>query len=115
MTELRWLALLRGGPSECFEERPVQRVNIVLSRGVLALEAELACVRRSLVENSQRRTVEKRNFLNRSRGIALRSALDAYFDSRCRSATAVSRLFLCNRSRSAPYDSDRITRSNWLR
>src|SRR5438034_4187091 len=38
-----------------------------------------------------------------------------YFDSRCRSATAVSRLFLCNRSRSAPYDSDRITRSNWLR
>ena len=32
-----------------------------------------------------------------------------------RSATAVSKVFVCNRSRSAPYDSVRITRSNWLR
>src|SRR5213594_1579253 len=47
MTELRWLARLSGGHSDCFEDLPVQRVNVVLSRGVLALEAELACVRRS--------------------------------------------------------------------
>src|SRR5438552_440579 len=65
MTELRWLALLSGGHSECFEDRPVQRVNVVLSRGVLALEAELACVRRSWSKTlAQRRTVERRNFLN---------------------------------------------------
>src|SRR5881409_1856649 len=32
-----------------------------------------------------------------------------------RSATAVSKLFVCSRSRSARYDSVRITRSNWLR
>src|SRR5439155_8678895 len=32
-----------------------------------------------------------------------------------RSATAVSKPFVCSRSRSARYDSVRITRSNWLR
>ena len=48
MTELRWLARLSGGHSDCFEDRPVQRVNVVLSRGVLALEAELACVNLAL-------------------------------------------------------------------
>jgi len=57
MTELRWLARLSGGHSDCFEDRPVQRVNVVLSRGVLALEAELACVRRSWSKTlAQRRT-----------------------------------------------------------
>ena len=35
MTELRWLALLSGGPSECFEDRPVQRVPALVNRADL--------------------------------------------------------------------------------
>ncbi len=53
MTELRWLAFLRGGPSECFEDRSVQRVNVVLSRGVLALEARPSAVSASRRKTSQ--------------------------------------------------------------
>jgi hypothetical protein len=65
---------------------------------------------------SERRRPRGRRRRAQRSGRLSSEAADSYIPSTRRSdATAVSRFFFCRRSRSAAYDSVRITRSNWLR